>query len=147
MTTILDTLRALSTDLVTVTAIERDGQIVASYHVDGDDLDAAESIGAQVSREIGEAMRRDGWRFVDAGGDDPGIYEIWAQPEAEYHLHHAGHPIHGDANAYHMGDSDPVAFADLDDAIKAAQDLDETCGWDVDVVEVLGLNRRIAWGH
>lgn len=80
MTTIaslIDPLRALSTDLVTVTAIERDGQIVASYRVHSDDIDAAETIGAQVSREIGEAMRRAGWRFVDAGGDDPGVFEIW----------------------------------------------------------------------
>ena len=71
-----------------------------------------------------------------------------AKPAPEYHLHHAGKPLFGDGNAYHMGDRDPVSFDDLDDAIRAAQSLDETCGWDIDVVEARGLSdRTIAWGH
>lgn len=77
-TTLISTLAALSTDLVTVAATERDGRLVVSYVVAGDDLTAAEVIGAQVSREIGDAMRAAGYRFVDAGGDAPGIYEVWA---------------------------------------------------------------------
>ena len=78
---IIDTLRALSTADVTVTAVERDGRIVASYHVapiDSDDADQVEVWGEQTSREIGDVMRAAGYRFIDAGGDSPGIYEVWS---------------------------------------------------------------------
>ena len=74
---LIDTLAALSTDRVTVTATQRDHGLVASYVVHTDEISVAEAIGAQVSREIGDTMRAAGYRFVDAGGDDPGIYEVW----------------------------------------------------------------------
>ena len=73
-------LAALSTPDVTVTAIVREGRIVVSYHVapvDPADVDQVDAWAEQTSREIGDMMRAAGYTFGDAGGDDPGIYEVW----------------------------------------------------------------------
>lgn len=50
-----------------------------------------------------------------------------------------------DGNAYHMGESGD--FSSLDDAVTTAKSLDETCGWDVIVVERDGGNKpRVVYG-
>lgn len=54
-----------------------------------------------------------------------------------------------DGNAYHVGaeGNGRADFADLDEAIAAADSLDETCGWDVIVVECDGGNKpRVVYG-
>ena len=46
-----------------------------------------------------------------------------------------------DAAAYHVGDSGVADFTDLAEASGAALSLDETCGWDILVVELDGGNK------
>ena len=72
MTTIIDTLRALSTDSVTVTATMRDGRMIVTTKALTDDLEAWQA-------EIAEVLKPAGYAFSDAGGegDGSGIYEVW----------------------------------------------------------------------
>jgi hypothetical protein len=81
--TIVTALTALSCDAYTVTATVRGDTIVASYHATDDDLGQAEHDGADASARIAEVLEAAGYTFSDAGGDDPGIYEVWHAPAAE----------------------------------------------------------------
>lgn len=83
---LIDTLAALSTDRVTVTAIERDGKIIPEYTAHSDDDCDAESICEQVSREIGAILRAAGCEFTMNAGSDGGgaIYEVWTLGECPF---------------------------------------------------------------
>lgn len=76
-TSIIAALCALSCDAYTVTATARRGAIVATYHAASADLGQAEYDGADASARIAEVLESAGYAFSDAGGDDPGIYEVW----------------------------------------------------------------------
>ena len=82
-TAIIAALTALSCDAYTVRATVRDGSIVASYHATDSDLGQAEHDGAEASARIAAILKPAGYAFIDAGGDDPGIYEVWEEPDAE----------------------------------------------------------------
>ena len=75
---LIDALTALSCDAYTVAATVREGRIVASYRAKSSDLGQAEHDGEDASKRIGAILKPAGYDFVDAGGDDPGIYEAWA---------------------------------------------------------------------
>jgi hypothetical protein len=75
--TIIAALTALSCDAYTVTATDRRGAIVATYHATATDLGQAEYDGADASARIAEVLEAAGYTFSDAGGDSPGIYEVW----------------------------------------------------------------------
>lgn len=74
---IIAALAALSCDAYAVTATARRGAIVATYHATATDLGQAEYDGADASARIAEVLEAAGYAFSDAGGDDPGIYEVW----------------------------------------------------------------------
>ena len=76
-TTIIAALCALSCDAYTVTATARRGAIVATYRATDADLGQAEHDGADASARIAEVLEAAGYAFSDAGGDSPGIYEVW----------------------------------------------------------------------
>jgi len=78
--TIIAALTALSCDAYTVTAAVRGNTIVASYRTTDADLGQAEADGADASARIAEVLEAAGYTFSDAGGDDPGIYEVWRAP-------------------------------------------------------------------
>jgi hypothetical protein len=86
-TSIINALTTLTCDAYTVTAVERPasatapaGRIVASYRTTAADLAQAETDGADASARIAEVLEAAGYTFSDAGGDDPGIYEVWHAP-------------------------------------------------------------------
>ena len=78
--TIIAALTALSCDAYTVTATDRGARLVVSYHATDADLGQAEHDGADASARIAEVLEAAGYSFSDAGGDDPGIYEVWHAP-------------------------------------------------------------------
>ena len=82
-TSIIAALCALSCDAYTVTATARRGAIVASYRTTDGDLGQAEYDGADASARIAEVLESAGYAFSDAGGDDPGIYEVWHATAAD----------------------------------------------------------------
>ena len=77
---IIARLTALSCDAYTVTATVRGDTIVASYRTTDADLGQAEVVGADASARIAEVLKPEGYSLSDAGGDDPGIYEVWHAP-------------------------------------------------------------------
>lgn len=89
---------------------------------------------------------------VEAVGRKPTVEE-WASvglcvgaahvSKETYLLHHAGRPLFGDADAYHVGGEG--GFCDLESAIEAAESLD-ACGWNMDVVRLYGVSRTVVWG-
>jgi len=85
-TALIDALTALTCDAYSVTATMRDGAAIASYHVGGADLAVSEEIGADASARIAEVLKPAGYTFSDAGGDDPGIYEVWHAPTERTYL-------------------------------------------------------------
>jgi len=61
-------------------------------------------------------------------------------------IHHAGKPLHGDADAYHFNAVAPL-YATLDEAVADAESLDSV-GFDTDVVEFSPKGgRSVAWGR
>jgi hypothetical protein len=78
--TIVTALTALSCDAYTVTATDRGARLVVNYHATATDLGQAEHDGADASARIAEVLKPAGYTFSDAGGDDPGIYEVWHAP-------------------------------------------------------------------
>ena len=78
--TIISALTALSCDAYAVTATDRGARLVVSYHATATDLGQAEYDGADASARIAEVLEAAGYDFVDAGGDDPGVYEVWRAP-------------------------------------------------------------------
>jgi len=80
--TIVTALTALSCDAYAVTATDRGARLVVNYHATATDLGQAEHDGADASARIAEVLEAAGYAFSDAGGDDPGIYEVWHAPAA-----------------------------------------------------------------
>ena len=78
---IIEAISALSCDAYTVTAAVRGNTIVASYHATATDLEQAEYGGwSDASARIAEVLEAADYTFSDAGGDDPGVYEVWHAP-------------------------------------------------------------------
>jgi hypothetical protein len=118
--TIVTALTALSCDAYTVTATVRGDTIVASYHATDDDLGQAEHDGADASARIAEVLKPAGYTFSDAGGDDPGIYEVWHAPAPAVAL--ANDP------------EQPTLVADMDDE-EIALCLRNAAALDADILE------------
>jgi hypothetical protein len=118
--TIVTALTALSCDAYTVTATVRGDTIVASYHATDDDLGQAEHDGADASARIAEVLEAAGYTFSDAGGDDPGIYEVWHAPAPAVAL--ANDP------------EQPTLVADMDDE-EIALCLRNAAALDADILE------------
>jgi len=78
--TIIAALTDLTCDAYTVTATDRGDRLVVSYRTTATDLAQAEADGADASARIAEVLEAVGYAFSDAGGDDPGIYEVWRAP-------------------------------------------------------------------
>lgn len=78
--TIITALTDLTCGAYTVTATVRGNTVVASYRTTDADLAQTEADGADAAAEIAEVLETAGYTFSDAGGDDPGIYEVWHAP-------------------------------------------------------------------
>ncbi len=121
-TSIIAALCALSCDAYTVTATVRGDTIVASYRTIDADLGQAEHDGADVSARIAEVLKPAGYSFSDAGGDDPGIYEVWHAPATrpvtvavDTACNHAGEVL---IWGVVEGDDDHAAGAAIEDAVQ-----------------------------
>ena len=118
--TIITALAALSCDAYTVTATVRGDTIVASYRTTDADLGQAEHDGADASARIAEVLEAAGYAFSDAGGDDPGICEVWRAPAP--------------AVALSNDPSDTTLVADMDDD-EVALCIRNAAALDADILE------------
>ena len=83
-------------------------------------------------------------RDADTSGGANAFAEIVTTPDAIYRLAHraAFDADWRDADAYlDDGSAECAEIVDINEAIAAADSLDETCGWDVIVVELDGGNK------
>jgi hypothetical protein len=87
-------------------------------------------------------------RDADTSGGANAFAELVTTPDAVYRIAHrdAFNADWRDADAY-LDDAESAEFVDIGEAIRAADSLDETCGWDVIVVELDGGNKpRVVYG-